>query len=216
MILFKLETGKNNKNAITTIANHLSVGKIAAIPTETFYALSTNPFHEKSVKKIYSLKKRSADKPILLLVPNKEEALRVVGEAPSSFEPLIDAFWPGPLTLVMKKSQQIPAWIDSHTGKIALRIPGNALTLQILGKCSFPLTGTSANRSGEAPLTSDEGVLRQFGPLLDLLVMGGSLPGGLPSTLLDLTEDKPLLLREGRIKREEIERILMQKVIVRP
>ncbi len=215
MILFEIEDQKDNQSVLKEIAKHLSAGEVAAIPTETFYALAANPFYEESVKRIFSLKGRSAQKPILLLVANREEVSKLSVNPPSTFELLAHSFWPGPLTLILKSSKRIPDWIHRGTGKIALRIPGNPLTRRILKYCSFPLIGTSANRSGAPPLTTDEDVLHDFGPLLDLLVMGGALPGGPPSTLLDITEETPILLREGRIKKEEIERILEQKVIIK-
>jgi L-threonylcarbamoyladenylate synthase len=215
MILFQLGLENDNQSPLEEIAEHLSAGKIAAIPTETFYALSANPFHEESVRRIYSLKGRSSDKPVLLLVSDKEEARKLCAHAPHPFELLAQNFWPGPLTLVLEASQHIPDWIDRGTNKIALRVPGHPFTRQILEYCSFPLTGTSANRSGSLPLSSDEDVLKHFGSLLDILVMAGTLPGGPPSTLLDITEETPTLLREGRIKKKEIEKILKQKVILK-
>lgn len=212
MILFQLRPQEDNRSAIEEIAAHLSAGKIAAIPTETFYALSANPFHEESVRRIYALKDRPLDKPILLLVSEKEEAYKLSAQTPKIFELLTENFWPGPLTLILKSSQLIPDWINGRTGKIALRIPGHPIARQILECCSFPLTGTSANRSGSPPLSSDEDVLKQLGPLLDLLVMAGTLPENPPSTLLDITEEVPTILRQGMVKKEEIEQIIKQRV----
>ncbi len=212
MILFRLKSQQKQYHDLKEIVEHLSLGKIAAIPTETFYALSANPFHEEAVKKIFSIKRRFIRKPILLLISSQKEVYNLTSEIPDHFEHLASKFWPGSLTLVMKSSSNVPPWIDGSTGKVGLRVPGKAITRTILEQCPFPLTGTSANRSGEVPLQSDKEVIHHFKNDLDLMIMAGRLPGGLPSTLLDITARNPVLLREGSIKRAEIEKALKRKI----
>lgn len=216
MIVFKLGFQERDLKNLKEMVKHLSEGKIAAIPTETFYALSANPFNEEAVQNIFTLKGRSVAKPILLLISSHQDIYKLASDVPDTFELLARAFWPGPLTLIMKSSSNVPHWIDRRTGKIGVRIPGNPLTCHILKHCPFPLTGTSANRSGDPPLRADEEVIQHFKDALDCVVLGGKLPGGPPSTLLDISEQTPLLLREGRIKREELEAILKQNLLSNP
>lgn len=213
----KIDTDEINEKGLMQAARCLSEGKIAAIPTETFYALAADPFHREAVERVQALKKGGGKegrerKPFLLLIADQSWVPDLASERPEIFFALADRFWPGPLTLLMRSAEKIPDWIDRGTGKVGLRVTSNRISLEILKRCRFPLTGTSANPSGERPAETADEVLSYFRHRLDLLVDGGKTGGGQPSTLLDITSEPPVLLREGMIRRQEIEKLLKREL----
>ena len=132
-------------------------GGIIAYPTETFYGLGVDPFNESAVKKLFQLKGREPDKPIAILVKDKNVLLAVVEEIPPAAEKLIKKFWPGPLTIIFKAKREVPPSLTGNTGKIAVRISSNPITQKLLETIDSPITTTSANPSGKkSPVTEKE------------------------------------------------------------
>ncbi len=201
------------RQLLERIADVLTRRQIAALPTETFYALSADPFNRESVERIYALKGREAKKPIIMLIENAQSVPELAIDIPEVFPMLAEHFWPGPLTLLMRSSNRIPVWIDRETGKIGLRVPSSKVMLEILTIMQRPLTGTSANPSGDPPAQTAQQVRQYFDERIDCIVDAGTLGGGQASTLLDITPDVPVLRREGRIRKEEIERVLHTKIM---
>ena len=174
-------------------------GGIIAYPTETFYGLGADPFNESAVKKLFQLKGRGFDKPVSILIKDKNMLLTVVEEIPPAAEKLIKKFWPGPLTIIFKAKKIVPSVLTGYTGKIGVRISSNPITQKLLGTIDSPITTTSANPSGKkSPVTTKE-VKDYFGDKIDLIIDGGLLSGKLGSTIVDVTERELRVIREGEI-----------------
>lgn len=172
----------------------LSSGGVAAIPTDTFYALAADPGNELGVKRVLEIKRRDDGKPLLVLCSSRKD-LEELGVAADSRK--LDRFlkiWPAPLTVVLPVGRTIPASRGARS--LAVRIPASD-PVRALIRAVGPVTGTSANRSGAAPLADPGAVAAALGSEIDLLVDGGTTPGGDPSTLVDATREPPVVIRPG-------------------
>jgi len=169
-------------------------GGVAAIPTETFYALAADPRSEAGVARIFEIKGRDDGKPLLTLFSNRAQlsALGLAGD-PATLDRFL-RIWPAPLTVVF--SLRTPIAASRSEPALAVRMPADAAVRDLLSAVG-PLTGTSANRSGRPALDDPDDVAQQLGAELDLLVDGGRTRGGSPSTLIDATRDPPVVLRAG-------------------
>jgi L-threonylcarbamoyladenylate synthase len=186
----------------------LNAGHVVALPTETFYALAAHSFREESLEDLFALKKRSPDKPVLLLVGNPAMLPRLVAEIPDAAAALISRFWPGPLTLILPARPDLSLWLTAGTGTVGVRQPRQTVTCRLIDTLGFPVTGTSANRSGEAPLVRADEVDRDFGDTVPLIVDVGPCPGGLPSTIVDLTGVPARLVRPGAVDLGSLQEVL--------
>jgi L-threonylcarbamoyladenylate synthase len=186
----------------------LAAGGILALPTETFYALAVDPYQPAALKRLFALKGRAEEKPVLLLVADVEMVRQVAQEAPEIALRLMARFWPGPLTLILPAKGELPGLVTGGTGTVGVRQPRQAVVCRLLAALGMPLTGTSANRAGGEPLTLAEEVAREFGPEVDLILDAGPCPGGLPSTIVDVTVSPPRLVRPGAISNEELMEIV--------
>ena len=184
----------------------LKGGGVIAFPTDTFYGLGANPYNTKAVNKIYAIKGRNPNKPLLLLIDSIKKLDDLAEEISEAATKLIESFWPGPLTMLFKPKSTIPKNIT--TGLIGIRQPGNPITHKILAELSFPLTAPSANISGEAPTTSAEQVRSSLGSKVDLILDAGICKGGEPSTLVDTTQTPVRLIRAGAINFKNIQESL--------
>ena len=201
MKVFRAET--LHDAAYDEIVVLLRRGGIIGFPTDTAYGLGVDPFNEAAVDRLFSVKGRPEAKPILLLVDSIAMA-ESVSQPPQTFRDVVEKFWPGPLTLVLQARSQIPMKVTAGTKTIGLRWPAAAFANNLVGRFGQPLTATSANRSGEPSTVTADEVCSQLGASLDALVDGGSLPARGGSTLLDLTVDPPLVLREGPVSFETL------------
>jgi L-threonylcarbamoyladenylate synthase len=182
----------------------LDNGSIVAYPTETFYGLGVKFDIEDSLKKLSDIKKRARDKAIPLIFGNKQ-LLPVVIKSPNQKAMLLmEKFWPGPLTLIFRAKKNISRYITAGTGRVAVRIPGESFALSLAQKANFFITATSANLSGMTPAQDAEAVARYFGDKIDIVIDGGPTPGGLPSTIVDVTGGEVRILREGAISKESL------------
>ncbi|MBI5184328.1 MAG: threonylcarbamoyl-AMP synthase [Nitrospinae bacterium] len=181
-------------------------GWVLVFPTETFYALGCNGLDASPVKNIYELKARPSMKPLLLLISGPEELPSLVKEIPDPGKKLMEAFWPGPLTLIFKASALAPALVTGGTGKIGIRVPGLQFTREMIKTAGAPLIGTSANVSGKPDASNIKDAISDFGEGVGLYLDAGTLEGGAPSTVVDVSGGRPLLVREGRITKAMIEK----------
>ncbi len=186
----------------------LAAGGILALPTETFYALSVNPFDPAALARLYQLKERPAAKPVLVLIAGPEMLFQVVREMPAAAPKLMTAFWPGPLTLILPARPDLPPLLTGGSGTIGLRQPRQDLVCRLMAALGLPLTGTSANRSGQEPLTTAVQVARELGGEVDLILDAGPCPGGLPSTIVDVTLSPPRLVRAGAIATPTLKEVI--------
>jgi L-threonylcarbamoyladenylate synthase len=181
-------------------------GGIVAIPTETYYGLGVNPFNPAALGRLATIKGRADGKPILLLIGAREQLSDLVDHIPPAAEALMEAFWPGPLTIVFPARTGIHELVTAGTGTVGVRwtsLAALADMLQVVG----PLTGTSANRAGELPARTAQEVQRALGDEIDLIIDAGTMPGGLPSTVIHV-QGQAQIVREGAIARASIRRTL--------
>jgi L-threonylcarbamoyladenylate synthase len=181
---------------------------IIAVPTETFYALAVNPFQAEGLARLFALKDRTPEKPVLVLVAGVDMLSQVVREIPEAGNRLMARFWPGPLSIIFPSLPHLPRLLTGGTGTIAVRQPRQALTCRLIAALGFPITGTSANRAGCRPLVRADEVAREFGDHLDLILAAGPCPGGLPSTIVDVTNSPARLVRAGAIPSAEVAEIM--------
>lgn len=206
--VIKIRTEKYTKIELHKIVSVLKKDGLIVYPTETFYGLGANCFSPEAVKKIFALKKRAKAKPLPVVISGWSMLDSVVAEIPTSAQPFLRKFWPGPLTVVFPASPLLPEELHGGTSSIGVRLPAHA-GLRDLVKCAgFPITATSANISGEGEYSDPKTVLDKFWGKVDCIVDGGKTRGGLPSTVIDLTSTEPRILREGAIPVSEMQRLL--------
>jgi len=198
-------------DALSKAVDILKEGGIIAYPTETFYALGVKCDLPRSLKRLYELKKRPREKAMPVIIGKRTVLSGIVSpewleHIPPFAQALMDRFWPGPLTLLLPAQEGLPEDLTAGTGMIAVRMPGESFALRLTHHAGFPITATSANLSGTPPADSAEMVIHYFGKRIDLVIDGGRTPGGLPSTIVDVSGGKVVMVREGAVTRDEIER----------
>lgn len=192
---------------ISRAADVLRRGGLVAFPTETVYGLGATVFNRRALARVYEVKGRPADNPLIVHVSSRIMLDRVVTDVPDTASRLMEAFWPGPLTLVLRRSRRIPSIVSAGLDTVAVRVPADPVALQLLRLTGQPIAAPSANRSGRPSPTTAEHVMRDLGAVVDLVIDGGPTPIGVESTVVDVTGAVPVLLRPGGISREEIERV---------
>ena len=180
-------------------------GGVIAFPTDTYYGLGADPFNSNALARVFEIKKRSPDKPLLVLIHSVKQLSLFTDEVRDKARSLMDRFWPGPLTLLFKAMPTLPPELTAGSGKIGVRLPGYPFTLRFLEALDQPLTAPSANISGQSELRTAGEVAKSFGENLKWIVDGGPAPGGKVSTLLDCTTDPPSLVREGAVSVSHLE-----------
>lgn len=175
-------------------------GGVIVYPTDTFYGLGADPGNAAAIRKLFAIKDRQIDRPILLLIKDAGQVPNWAAEIPAKAEKLMRQYWPGPLTLVFKAKEYVLPELTAGAGTIGLRVPGSVLTVQLLAFLGTALTGTSANTSGgPSPRTAVE-AMEAVGGAVDLIVDGGRTSGGKPSTVADVSAGQVTVIREGAIK----------------
>ncbi len=193
---------------VREVVDLLRTERLVVLPTDTLYGLAADISSEAALERVVALKARPHDKPIPIFISHIEVLETVAAEVPEAARRLAQHFWPGPLTLILDASPNIPETITAGTGTVGVRIPQLPLVEAILGVLERPLTGTSANRGGGINPVTVKDVLRALGGQVDLLVDGGKVPGGVASTVLDCTQSPFRIIREGAIKGEAIAALL--------
>lgn len=202
----------HKKTMITTDINKakeiLLENELIAIPTETVYGLAGNAYNETAIKKIFKLKKRPFYNPLIVHLKSASCISDVALEIPESALILADEFWPGPLTLVLKKQPHISDLVTAGKQTVAVRVPSHPLALALLDTLDFPLVAPSANPFGSISPTSAEHVFNYFGQELNVILEGGECEKGLESTIVGFENEQPVLYRLGSISVEDIEKIV--------
>lgn len=198
----------NLEFALEYAARLVISGKIVAFPTDTFYGLGADPFNLSAITEIFRIKHRSADRPIPLLVSSIDQAADLVSDPPQLFFTLAKKFWPGPLTIVVPASRQIPLKVTANTGRVGVRWPRFPLAEALITAVDRPLTGTSANLSENPACSTAAQVDEQVGNLLPLILDGGTTAGDHPSTVVQLEGDRARILRFGGISESELKEFL--------
>lgn len=196
-------------DTIEAAIEELNKENLIAIPTETVYGLAANAFSEKAVKKIFELKRRPSYNPLIVHISSLDELEKVATEIPDKARELAKNFWPGPLTLVLKKKDCVAPAVTAGLDTVAVRIPNHPLVLELLQKLEFPLAAPSANPFGSISPTKADHVRNYFGDKLEIILDGGECEKGIESTIIgfDHNED-PILYRHGSIALEEVEGVV--------
>ena len=189
-------------------AETLKKNNIVAIPTETVYGLAGNAFEPQAIEKIFSLKKRPFYNPLIVHIKSTEFLTKIAKDIPEVALRLAKEFWPGPLTLVLKKKSIVPDIITAGKDTVAVRIPNHPKTLELLNNLDFPLAAPSANPFGSISPTTAAHVNRYFGEDLESVLDGGECKKGIESTIIGFENEEPVLYRLGSISVEDIELVV--------
>ena len=195
-------------DAVKRAAELLRAGEVAALPTETVYGLAANAFAAKAVAKIYEIKGRPAHNPIIVHVADLNLAKQCASNWPAVADQLAAAFWPGPLTLILPRSRNIPEIVTAGGSTVGIRWPSHPFVQAVIHECGFPLAAPSANPSNAVSPTNAGHVQKQLGGKLRLIVDGGQSQVGIESTVLDLTVSPPRILRPGMIDEDAIAAVI--------
>ncbi len=197
-----------NLDNIKRAADCINQGGILVFPTWCFYGVGADAFHEKAVNRVFQVKERPADKPLLILIKGREGLKKYVQDIPEIATKLMNSYWPGKLTLVFRATDLVPEYLTSGTGKIGIRVPENRVAQALLFHLDKPITGTSANISGISGCSDIKMLDPKIRKNVDLILDSGILKGKKGSTVVDITCDPPIILREGAVSRGEIEKCL--------
>jgi L-threonylcarbamoyladenylate synthase len=197
--IMTIETPAKFEQAVRRAAELLRAGQVVALPTETVYGLAANAWNAEAVRRIYKAKGRPAENPIIVHVAGLPLARRCVSAWPRTADKLAAAFWPGPLTLVLPRSEQIPLLVTAGGPTVGVRWPNHSLIQAVIEACGFPLAAPSANRSNQLSPTTAGHVRKSLGEKIPLIIDGGPSTVGIESTVLDLVSKPPRVLRPGMV-----------------
>ena len=212
-----LREGKDIKEGVKKAAEIIKRGGLVAFPTETVYGLGANGLDENAVPKIYEAKGRPSDNPLILHISKLDEIEDIVKEIPKSALILAEEFWPGPLTMVFKKSERIPYRTTGGLESVAIRMPSNKIARELIKAAGVPIAAPSANSSGRPSPTKAAHVIYDLDGKIDMVIDGGEVDIGIESTIVDVTGEVPVILRPGFITEkmlsEAIGRVEIDEVV---
>jgi L-threonylcarbamoyladenylate synthase len=198
----------DDESAREVAAQTIKAGGVLAFRTDTFYGLGADPFNRIALQKIYALKGRAEGKPLLVIISDAGVAERLVESQAKLFDAFAGRHWPGPITLVGRARDGLPEELTAGTGTIGVRLPDDELLRDFVRAMGGALTATSANPAGQAAARTAQEVAGYFPKGLDLIVDSGPAPGGLPSTVLDVSGPSARLIRAGAVMKEELRETL--------
>jgi len=208
----RVDPARPEAAVIDQAARVIRAGGVVAHPTETVYGLAADVFSEPAVRRVFAAKGRPPGKPLIVAVATREDLERLVRELVPGAEALMEAFWPGPLTLVLPRRPEVPEVVTGGRDGVAVRMPAHPVALALIRAAGIPVTTTSANVSGrQPPLTAGE-VRRQLWGRIEVLLDGGPAGSGIPSTVLDLTARVPTVVRPGALGPAELAAVLGRPV----
>lgn len=189
---------------LNDVARIIKDGGIVVFPTETVYGLGTNGLDAKAIEKLYKIKKRPFSKPISLLVSDMEMIKNVARDITDMEYKLMNAFFPGPFTIILKKKDVVPNILTANGETVGIRIPDNEIARSLIEYSGVPIATTSANISGKESGTNMESILKQFKDGVDFYINGGESKIGVGSTIVKVIDGNPIILRQGSISRDQI------------
>lgn len=204
--LSEKDTSKDDKN-LERITNTLKRGGLVVFPTETVYGLGANGLDKNACEGIFKAKGRPNDNPLILHIAHISQLDELVKEVPKIAQKCIKKFWPGPLTIIFKKSDLVPKEVTGGLETVAIRMPSNKIAHKILADVMLPIAAPSANISGRPSPTKAEHVIEDLMGKVDIIVDGGHTVVGIESTVLDVTSDPPMILRPGKITLEDLQKV---------
>lgn len=214
--IYRISPERVDRSSLLEIASVLRGGGLVAFPTETVYGLGAIVSNREAVRRIYSVKGRPIDNPLIVHVSSVEMFLDVVESPPSELVELAKKFWPGPLTVVWWKREEVPSEVTAGLPKVAVRAPAHPVALGLIESVGEAIAAPSANRSGKPSPTLAEHVISDLYGLVEVIIDGGETLYGIESTIVDFTAEPPRLLRPGAVPVEDVERFLGREVEVPP
>ena len=206
--IIKIDKDSIEQDKIREITKAFNDGKLVVIPTETVYGLGANGFNEEACMNIFKAKGRPADNPLILHIAETSQVDELVSEIPDVARDCMDVFWPGPLTMIMKRSDKISDVVTAGLDSVAIRMPSHSIARAILKDCMLPIAAPSANLSGRPSATSAKHCIEDFDGKVDIIVDGGETNVGIESTVIDMTSNPPMILRPGGVTYEELKTII--------
>jgi L-threonylcarbamoyladenylate synthase len=207
--IFGVGTDEDLKAGLKKAKTVLLSSGMVAFPTESFYGLAVNALDEEAIQRLFAVKKRQDDNPLLVLIPSIDVLDHYVSGIPDIAHRLIKQFWPGGLTLIFKAGPKISPLLTAGTGKIGIRLSSHPIATALASEIDLPITGTSANISGQPACMTAGEVFHSLGMEVDLILNGGQTKGGKGSTILDVTISPPEILREGMVGREQLKQFIL-------
>lgn len=199
-----------DKKSINHAAGLLRAGGVVAFPTETYYGLAVDPFNSHALERLFRVKRRPRQLPILVLVGKRSQLALLTNNIPSLYHHLMDSFWPGPLTLIFQALPTLPRQLTGQTGTVGIRYSPHPVANTLIQAFGGPVTATSANITGFPAATSAEDVARMFDENIDLILDGGLTPGGKGSTLVGVKRDRLVCIRDGQIEFSRVQQCAIQ------
>lgn len=193
---------------IRQAAKIIKEGGIVVFPTETVYGIGTNGLDQNAIEKLYEVKKRPLDKPISLLVSDMEMVNQVAKDITKIEQKLIEAFFPGPFTIILKKKDIVPDILTSNGKTVGIRMPENKIARKLVEYAGIPIAAPSANISGKQSGTNLKDILKDFNENVDCFIDGGNSKLKIGSTIVKVENEMPKILRQGSISKEQIEKVL--------
>ncbi len=204
------EKAGNVRKALQEAGEIIRQGGLVAFPTETVYGLGGDALNPESAKKIYAAKGRPSDNPLIIHIADMEHLGKITKEIPQSAYQLADAFWPGPLTMILPKSEAVPSQTTGGLDTVAVRMPSHPVAMEFIKAAGGYVAAPSANLSGKPSPTTAKYVMQDMDGRIDMIIDGDGVDIGLESTIVDLTGEKPMILRPGYITEEMLDKVLGQ------
>ena len=209
---FKTQLLKADENSLELAAKYFSAGEVVAVPTETVYGLAGNAYNGETIKKIFEAKGRPQDNPLIVHISDMEMLKEVASVIPGTAYKLADAFWPGPLTMIMKKSEKVSPVTTAGLDSVGIRMPSDPFAHALIVKTGIPFAAPSANVSGRPSPTDAKTVFEDMNGKIPLVVDGGECFAGVESTVVSLLNETPIILRPGYVTKEDMEEVLGTEV----
>lgn len=214
--VIKIDPEHMNLEEIQRAGKLLAEGELVAFPTETVYGLGGDALNPEAAGKIYAAKGRPSDNPLIVHIADVSDLRRIVTEVPPQAEKLAEAFWPGPLTMIFWKNDQVPSATTGGMDTVAVRMPNHPVALELIRQSGCLIAAPSANTSGRPSPTEAAHVAEDMDGRIPMILDGGSVDIGIESTIIDLTESVPMVLRPGYITPEMLSEVLGESVILDP
>ncbi len=211
--IFKIDRENIDKSAMEQLGGIISSGGLVAFPTETVYGLGANAFDDEAVKSIYKAKGRPSDNPLIVHFAEVRDIEEAVLELTDKAHLLLNTFSPGPLTVILKKSNKISDTVSAGLDTVAVRIPSDEIARELIKSAKVPIAAPSANLSGKPSPTTSKHVVEDMNTRIPAIIDGGDCQVGVESTVIDLSGDIPVILRPGGVTYEEIKKILPDTVL---
>ena len=214
--LIQIDSANIDRNAIKEAADLIAAGELVAFPTETVYGLGADALSPEASKKIYAAKGRPSDNPLIVHISKFEDLVAIAREVPPQAKKLADAFWPGPLTMIVWKNEKVPCETTGGMDTVAVRMPNHPVALRLIEESGCLIAAPSANTSGKPSPTEASHVALDMDGRIPMILDGGPVGIGIESTIIDLSEKTPMILRPGYITKEMLEEALGGEVCIDP